>query len=190
MYRRRRAVALVVVLAAVSLVVFCVYSLGHGVVDGMSLLRPTPIARESVPAPKKTSGVNDCGASDVKLSLTAASQGVPVGGSLDFTASISYEGTSSCLLDLSDVVLTVSSGDQTIYSSDSCPADPNRQLLAKTSDMNRTSQKMTWGASRTGDQCVEDQNKLPKVDRGTYTAQLSLKNAHKAVSDPVTIQVQ
>ena len=101
MYRRRRAVALVIVLAAVSLVVFCVYSLGRGVVDGMSLLRPTPIARESVPAPKKTSGVNDCGASDVKLSLTAASQGVPVGGSLDFTASISYEGTSSCLLDLS-----------------------------------------------------------------------------------------
>ena len=110
MYRRRRAVALVVVLAAVSLVVFCVYSLGRGVADGVSLLRPTPIARESVPAPKKTSGVNDCGASDVKLSLTAASQGVPVGGSLDFTASISYEGTSSCLLDLSDVVLTVSSG--------------------------------------------------------------------------------
>ena len=88
MYRRRRAVALVIVLAAVSLVVFCVYSLGRGVVDGMSLLRPTPIARESVPAPKKTSGVNDCGASDVKLSLTAASQGVSVGGSLDFTASI------------------------------------------------------------------------------------------------------
>lgn len=190
MYRRRRAVALVIVLAAVSLVVFCVYSLGRGVVDGVSLLRPTPIARESVPAPKKTSGVNDCGASDVKLSLTVASQGVPVGGSLGFTASISYEGTSSCLLDLSDVVLTVLSGDQTIYSSDSCPADPNRQLLAKTSDMNRTSQKMTWGASRTGDQCVEDQSKLPKVDRGTYTAQLSLKNAPKAVSDPVTIQVQ
>ena len=190
MYRRRRAVALVIVLAAVSLVVFCVYSLDRGVADGVSLLRPTPIARESVPAPKKTSGVNDCGASDVKLSLTAASQGVPVGGSLDFTASISYEGTSSCLLDLSDVVLTVSSGDQTIYSSDSCPADPNRQLLAKTSDMNRTSQKMTWGTSRTGDQCVEDQSKLPKVGRGTYTAQLSLKNAHKAVSDPVTIQVQ
>ena len=45
MYRRRRAVALVIVLAAVSLVVFCVYSLGRGVVDGMSLLRPTPIAR-------------------------------------------------------------------------------------------------------------------------------------------------
>ena len=88
------------------------------------------------------------------------------------------------------MVLTVSSGDQTIYSSDSCPADPNRQLLAKTSDMNRTSQKMTWGASRTGDQCVKDQSKLPKVDRGTYTAQLSLKNAPKAVSDPVTIQVQ
>ena len=56
--------------------------------------------------------------------------------------------------------------------------------------MNRTSQKMTWGTSRTGDQCVEDQSKLPKVVRGTYTAQLSLKNAHKAVSDPVTIQVQ
>ena len=44
MYRRRRAVALVVVLAAVSLVVFCVYSLGRGVADGVSLLRPTPIA--------------------------------------------------------------------------------------------------------------------------------------------------
>ena len=44
------------------------------------------------------------------------------------------------------------------------------------------------GRSRTGDQCVEDQSKLPKVDRGAYTAQLSLKNAHKAVSDPVTIR--
>ena len=56
--------------------------------------------------------------------------------------------------------------------------------------MEQQETKITWGASRTGDQCVEDQNKLPKVDRGTYTAQLSLKNAHKAVSDPVTIQVQ
>ena len=48
----RRAVALVVVLAAVSLVVFCVYSLGRGVVDGVSCCVP------------HRSRVNRCGAEE------------------------------------------------------------------------------------------------------------------------------
>ena len=91
------------------------------------------ISRDATPAPKKVSNVKDCSASDVTLQLSAASQSVPVGGSLDFTATIVHEGSGNCLVDGSDSgrVLTITSGQETIYKSDVCPADSRLLLMAK-----------------------------------------------------------
>ena len=100
-YRRRRIGAGTVLLLIIALIVFCVYSLGRGIGAVNSMIHHDEvyaISRDATPAPKKVSNVKDCSASDVTLQLSAASQSVPVGGSLDFTATIVHEGSGNCLV--------------------------------------------------------------------------------------------
>lgn len=188
-YRRRRIVVGIGLLAAIALIVFTVYSLGRGAVAIGDAITPDVISRMSVPEPKKTSGVKNCGKNDVKLELTAATQSVPLAGSLDFSATIRYVGSSSCLINAADDsrVLTISSGNEVIWRSDSCPADSRMLLMAK-GDMKTDT--MAWNTSRTGDSCVDNQNNLPKVDRGTYVAQLSLKDHPEVASERVPVVVE
>lgn len=124
------------------------------------------------------------------LQLSAASQSVPVGGSLDFTATIVHEGSGNCLVDGSDSgrVLTITSGQETIYKSDVCPADSRLLLMAKG---DKDVQKVTWNtnANATLAKCT-DESGWAKVNAGTYVAQLSLKDHPKVKSDPVTFTVQ
>lgn len=185
-YRRRRIVVGIALLMALSLAVWCVYSIGRGVVQGVALLKPSSVSRSAVPDPPKTSGVADCGNTTVELALTPASLNVPVGGSLEFTGTVDYTGAASCLLNMADLRLTITSGQDTVWRSDSCPVDSKKLLLANAADMDKASQKFTWNANRTGQGCVKDEGKLPNVDRGTYVAQLSLG---KSISGKVTITV-
>ena len=179
--------------ADIALIVFCVYSLGRGIGAVNSMIHHDEvyaISRDATPAPKKVSNVKDCSASDVTLQLSAASQSVPVGGSLDFTATIVHEGSGNCLVDGSDSgrVLTITSGQETIYKSDVCPADSRLLLMAKG---DKDVQKVTWNtnANATLAKCT-DESGWAKVNAGTYVAQLSLKDHPKVKSDPVTFTVQ
>ena len=188
-----RIVAGTVLLLIIALIVFCVYSLGRGIGAVNSMIHHDEvyaISRDATPAPKKVSNVKDCSASDVTLQLSAASQSVPVGGSLDFTATIVHEGSGNCLVDGSDSgrVLTITSGQETIYKSDVCPADSRLLLMAKG---DKDVQKVTWNtnANATLAKCT-DESGWAKVNAGTYVAQLSLKDHPKVKSDPVTFTVQ
>lgn len=192
-YRRRRIVAGTVLLLIIALIVFCVYSLGRGIGAVNTMIHHDEvyaISRDATPAPKKVSNVKDCSASDVTLQLSAASQSVPVGGSLDFTATIVHEGSGNCLVDGSDSgrVLTITSGQETIYKSDVCPADSRLLLMSKG---DKDVQKVTWNtdANATLTKCT-DESDWAKVNAGTYVAQLSLKDHPKVKSDPVTFTVQ
>ncbi|MBW3091617.1 hypothetical protein KIH79_01340 [Bifidobacterium sp. 82T10] len=192
-YRRRRIVVGIVLVVTLALVSFCIYSLGRGLGalgDALGHGERVALSRSVVPDPIKTNDITDCSSSNVELSLTPASQSVAVGGSLDFTATITYTGSSKagCLIDGSDSsrVLTISSGKQTIWRSDVCESDSRMLLMAKGDSDKYT---ITWNADSTGTQCVAD-SELPRVNAGTYTAQLSLKDFPKTVSDPVTITVQ
>lgn len=150
------------------------------------------ISRKEVPSPtkKKKSGVPDCSATNVALSLTPAASSFGVGGSMDFTTDIKYDGSSKvgCLVDISasNVVLTIKSGDDVIWKSNVCPVDADYRLLAKGDEVKQT---ITWPGTRTGSECVEEST-LPKVGRGVYSAQLSLEGHPKAKSDPVGITVE
>ena len=150
------------------------------------------ISRKEVPSPtkKKKSGVPDCNAKNVALSLTPAASSLGVGGSMDFTTDIKYDGSSKvgCLVDISasNVVLTIKSGDDVIWKSNVCPVDADYRLLAKGDKVKQT---ITWPGTRTGSECVEEST-LPKVDRGVYSAQLSIEGHPKAKSDPVGITVE
>lgn len=82
MYRRRRIVVGVALVLVLALIVFCVYSLGRGVGAINTAIHHDEvyaISRDTVPTPKKTSGVKDCSAKDLSLDLSSASQSVPVG---------------------------------------------------------------------------------------------------------------
>ncbi len=192
-YRRRRIVAGIVLLLVLALTVFCAYSIVRGAgAIGSAIERATvshaSLNRSSTPEPERTTGVVGCTAKNTKLELSAASAVVAVGGSLEWTETIVHEGDDSCLINDSDssVVLTITSGDETVWRSDMCPVDGTQLLMANGDRKVRT---VTWNANRTSSECADDAS-LPKVDRGTYVARLSLKSDSKAQSAPVTFEVQ
>ncbi|WP_170115059.1 hypothetical protein [Bifidobacterium callitrichidarum] len=192
-YRRRRIVVGVILLLILALIGFCIYSLGRGVSAINTAIHHDEvyaISRESVPTPKKTSSVKDCSTKNLSLQLSSKSQSMPVGGTMEFTATLVHEGTGSCLVDGSDSsrILTITSGNETIYRSDVCPADSRLLLMAKG---DKDSQQMKWNgnANATLTECT-DQSDWPTVNAGTYVAQLSLKDDPKVKSEKVVFTVQ
>lgn len=196
MYTRRRIVVAVAALTALVLMVFCVYSVARfagavsGAVSGaFGHGEASSIARGAAPSPKLTSGVQDCTAANTRLELSVKSQSVPVGGSLEWTASVIHDGADTCLIDASDSnrVLTITSGSETIWRSDVCPANPRQLLMAKG---DKDIRGITWNtnANATLTECT-DQSTWLNVNPGTYVGQLSLKSDPKVVSDQVSIIV-
>lgn len=194
-FRRRRIVFGIAVVVLVSFLVFCLYSLSRGIVAVNREIHHADvyaISRKEVPSPtkKKKSGVPDCSATNVALSLTPAASSFGVGGSMDFTTDIKYDGSSKvgCLVDISasNVVLTIKSGDDVIWKSNVCPVDADYRLLAKGDEVKQT---ITWPGVRSGSECA-DAADLPNVDRGVYSAQLSVKGHAKTKSEPVGITVE
>lgn len=195
-FRRRRIVAGVAAVMAVAFVVFCVYSLSRGLVAISNQIHHADVyalSREEAPSPagQRKSGIPDCDAKSVSLTLTPAASSFAVGGSLDFTTSVAYDGSGKvgCLVDVSTsgVILEIQSGDDVIWRSDVCVVDSDYRLIAKGDEVKQT---VTWPGTRTGDECAEDQSTLPKVDRGTYTARISLAGKTNAKSDLVAITVE
>ena len=189
-YRRRRIVVGVVLVLVLALVGFCVYSIGRGAfaVGALVAGHDVGIARKAVPDPTPSTGVRDCVEDSISLELSTTTQTVPVGGSIDFAAGIVYNGTVSCLIDGSDAnrVLTITSGDDQVWRSDSCPVE-SRMLMMAQGD--KDIQTMRWNTNRSGSECVDDAD-LPKVGAGTYMAQLSLKDHPEVVSQQVPFVVQ
>ncbi|MDO4913272.1 MAG: hypothetical protein Q3961_01825 [Bifidobacteriaceae bacterium] len=190
-YRRRRIVVAILLIIFLSLSCFCVYSLGVGVravsaVISNSYERPS-IIRTAVPDAPKHSQVQACAASDISLTLKTDTNTASWGGSVNFTATVAYTKKSSCLLDVSNAtrVLTITSGDETIWRSDVCPADQRKLLFAQG---DTDSQTITWDTNRTTDTCV-DNSELSHVSTGTYVAQLSLKDYPKVVSNKEVIVI-
>ena len=125
-YRRRRIVVGVALVLIVALVVFCVYSIGRGISEvGQSMdaraASHVDISRQATPQPHRTTGIKNCDSSNVHMQLSAKASEVAVGGSLEWTETITHDGSKSCLIDVSDssVVLTITSGSDTIWRSDS-----------------------------------------------------------------------
>ncbi|WEV75663.1 hypothetical protein [Bifidobacterium sp. ESL0800] len=228
-YLRRRIVVGVVALALLALIGFGIYKLATSVFatyhdhGGAAASNSSVSGHHKKAASSKKSdnsnnqdkanqsSVKKCGAKDVKLELTPVSQSVGVGGTLDFKATIRYEGGDSCLVDASNAsrILTISNvsgsesssdagadsgdgktksgqGNGVVWSSAVCPADPRNLLMAKG---DKDVQKITWPADSTGSTCVPDEQ-LPRVERGTYLAQLRLKDHPGVKSEKVPITVE
>ncbi|OZG50617.1 hypothetical protein [Bombiscardovia coagulans] len=213
-YRRRRIVALIILLLVL---IGLVWGISAGIRSlNRSREQPKTTSQSSSAAPTPSSAasnkkseakdkkavkdkgkpaVNDekssipnCSSNDTELALSAPEPSTMVGGYIDFTVSIRHEGSDSCLIDASNGsrVLVITSGDQTIWRSDSCPVD-NRLLLMAQGD--RDEQNIRWEANSTTDQC-QSSERLPKVNSGSYKAQLILKSNPKVKSQVVPLLVE
>lgn len=189
-YRRRRIVALLALLLAIAVLVGAVFGIVKGIGALSYQIRKMDInavSRSAVPEPAKVNGVTDCGSGDVTLALESAAATVASGGTIDFKASIIYTGKASCLVDASDAsrVLVITSGDQTIWESDACDANPRKLLLA---NGDRDVQTITWNTVNSGTQCAT-QSSFPYAGAGNYQAQIVLKDRNVA-SQKVAFAVQ
>ena len=189
-YRRRRIVVGVALILILALLVFSVVSLTKGVAALIGVVKDSDvtISRSEVPSPHASSSTVDCASGDVDLSLTAKSQTLAVGGSVDFIVSATHTGSRNCLIDMSSSaqILTITSGNDVVWSSAVCPADSNYLLMAQGDKSDMT---ITWNADRTGSTCVED-SQLPRVGKGTYVAKVVMKDDSKVASDPVSVAVE
>lgn len=188
-YRRRRIVAAILALIVLSLAGFSMYSLSRGigaVAQVIAQRSGTDISKRQVPTPKQTTGVYNCTSKDVTLNLEAASSTIAVGGSAEFKLSIAYGGKSSCLFDPSgdQMVLTIVSGDETIYRSSDCPENKQQLLFAKGDS---TVQSLVWPTTRSSTDCGAEPL---RVGAGTYVAQVHLTSDEKAKSQEVPIIIQ
>ena len=192
MYRRRRLVFFGGLLVFLIVCVLCVYSLIRGAVaahEWIGVADRMAVSRSAVPAPPKKSKVKDCTAKNLQMTLTPAADVVPLGGSLEFTATMTYVGTdpAGCFVDGADDarVLVIRSGADTVWRSDACEAAYRPLLMMEGVTDER---KIVWDTVRSGDECKASAE-LPHVDRGTYTAQLVIDGYTHVESEPVTITV-
>jgi hypothetical protein len=177
-YRRRRIVAVIVLLLVIAFIWGLVMSIRSVVGAVNSYFNHDDIyaiSKTSVPSSGSV-GIGDCTADDVVLGLQPQAASVVAGQSIGFQVSIAHKGLNDCLIDASNVArfVTITSGDQTIWASNICPAD-SRQLLLSGDD--KDTKTITWDTKQVGSECANGVVGNGTVAKpGTYHAQLSLRD--------------
>ncbi|MFP1692497.1 hypothetical protein [Gardnerella vaginalis] len=217
MYIRRRIVVCVGLLAVLVFCIFCIISIFKGISaigSAISKHSDVTLSKQLVPDPRPVGIIKKCSAKDVRIELTSASQSVPMGGSVEFTARIVHEGDDSCRIDASDGRMVLTIGDSVSadksdksdksrekqekqqkiepqWRSDVCGIPLKPLLMAKGDSYEK---KIVWSTDATvgtptGKDCLDDAD-LPKVSRGTYIAQIAHKDVSGLQSNPVVISVR
>lgn len=220
MYIRRRIVVCVGLLVLLAFCIFCIISIFKGIsAIGTAINKHSDvtISKQLVPDPRPVGIIKKCSAKDVRIELTSASQSVPMGGSVEFTARVVHEGDDSCRIDASDGRMVLTIGDSVSadksdksdksrekqekqekqqkiepkWRSDVCEIPLKPLLMAKGDSYEK---KIVWSTDATvgtptGKDCLDDAD-LPKVSRGTYIAQIEHKDVAGLQSNPVVISVR
>lgn len=220
MYIRRRIVVCVGLLVLLAFCIFCIISIFKGIsAIGTAINKHSDvtISKQLVPDPRPVGIIKKCSAKDVRIELTSASQSVPMGGSVEFTARVVHEGDDSCRIDASDGRMVLTIGDSVSadksdksdksrekqekqekqqkiepkWRSDVCEIPLKPLLMAKGDSYEK---KIVWSTDATvgtptGKDCLDDAD-LPKVSRGTYIAQIEHKDVAGLQSNPVVIAVR
>ncbi|MDK7192335.1 peptide ABC transporter permease [Bifidobacterium sp. UMB1197] len=114
MYIRRRIVVCVGLLAVLAFCIFCIVSIFKGIsAIGTAINKHSDVtlSKQLVPDPRPVGIIKKCSAKDVRIELSAASQAVPMGGTLEFNAHVVYEGDDSCRIDASSGRMVLTIGD-------------------------------------------------------------------------------
>lgn len=171
MYRRRRLVALILVLLLLGGIAWGVSALWPGDEQPATAATtaPMPTATEP-PTPEPPTGeVVPCGAGD--LSATVQTPPSPqVGTALTFEVTVRNEGLAPCLLDAgpASLVASVSSGSDAVWTSAHCSQESNELLLDVDA---RYTVPVAWDARRSVEGCDGDR---PWAGAGTYRLALAI----------------
>ena len=223
MYIRRRIVVCVGLLAVLVFCIFCIISIFKGISaigSAISKHSDVTLSKQLVPDPRPVGIIKKCSAKDVRIELTSASQSVPMGGSVEFTARIVHEGDDSCRIDASDgrMVLTIGDSVSADKSDKSDKSDQSREKQEKQEKQQKIEpkwrsdvceiplkpllmakgdsyeKKIVWSTDATvgtpTGKDCLDDADLPKVSRGTYIAQIAHKDVSGLQSNPVVISVR
>lgn len=223
MYIRRRIVVCVGLLAVLVFCIFCIISIFKGISaigSAISKHSDVTLSKQLVPDPRPVGIIKKCSAKDVRIELTSASQSVPMGGSVEFTARIVHEGDDSCRIDASDgrMVLTIGDSVSADKSDKSDKSDQSREKQEKQEKQQKIEpkwrsdvceiplkpllmakgdsyeKKIVWSTDATvgtpTGKDCLDDADLPKVSRGTYIAQIEHKDVSGLQSNPVVISVR
>ncbi|MFU0542981.1 peptide ABC transporter permease [Gardnerella vaginalis] len=223
MYIRRRIVVCVGLLVLLAFCIFCIISIFKGIsAIGTAINKHSDvtISKQLVPDPRPVGIIRKCSAKDVRIELTSASQAVPMGGSVEFTARVVHEGDDSCRIDASDgrMVLTIGDSVSADKSDKSDKSDQSREKQEKQEKQQKIEpkwrsdvceiplkpllmakgdsyeKKIVWSTDATvgtpTGKDCLDDADLPKVSRGTYIAQIEHKDVAGLQSNPVVISVR
>lgn len=189
-YWIRRTVALLILIALITLVVFGVKAIvravtGAGNKDKGSNSAPQSSPTKETPAseqtpdtdksnapdeelePAQADGPQECDPALLETTVGAPSTQFSVGQTNQFTVLTKYTGTEKCTLDVGVATrtLTIFSGDDRIWSSADCDQSGSSVMLMEKGTQD-TSQ-IAWDMNRSEKGCTKD---LPKAKPGTYRA--------------------
>lgn len=142
MYIRRRIVVCVGLLAVLAFCIFCIVSIFKGIsAIGTAINKRSDVtlSKQLVPDPRPVGIIKKCSAKDVRIELSAASQAVPMGGTLEFNAHIVYEGDDSCRIDASSGRMVLNIG-QSAGGSSQAAGDSSGAKGDKSNKQNKSNQ--------------------------------------------------
>jgi len=190
-YRRRRAVLGTIAVLVLAAVIF-------GVAQAVSFVKdrfgsddpeamPTTTAESSGPSEEELANPQICSSSALELKVDPASTTVAAGSSLEVPITVTNEGKVQCLVDVgnSSMQMTVTSGDDTVWSTDQCPANPEEhQVLLAPGATEKDA--ITWSGTRSDEGCPKD---APAAEPGTYQVEVSVAADGGSVKAQRTVEV-
>ncbi|MFI2754787.1 hypothetical protein ACGIF2_16540 [Cellulomonas sp. P22] len=178
-YWVRRLVVLGLPLLVVALVVWAVAGRGgDDTVDGAG--GDVEQVSDPLPAESSPGSATPQACAPESLALTLAADAASYGASAQpmFTVTIANSGAVDCLVDAGSgqLGIVITSGDDRIWASQDCPADPvERPLLLAAGKSDVT--QVQWTRARSAAGCPKD---LPAAKPGTYSTTLTLAGASSA----------
>lgn len=190
-YRRRRLVALLVLILLV-LGIWWLVSAIVGLFSGgedAAEPAPTPVATESAPAetPESTSAPEEteasdgaaeepeatpevCTESDVTVTAVVDAEAYGPEESPQFSVELMNESDQPCIIDIGTAsqVYTVMSGEDTIWVSTHCQTDEQTQVVELTPDKKVTAPAFEWSRERSSEDTCEDEDRPEAVADGAY----------------------
>jgi hypothetical protein len=168
-YWRRRAVALLVVLALLGVLGWLVGRAGGGddTLAAAGRPTPTPSAAPASATPSATpEPVEPCPDEALEVVATAAGADVGVGARTLMTLTVRNTGTVACTRALGQgaVELVVTSGEDRVWSSDDCAPGGDEGVVQVAPGDVQTA-RATWPGTRSAPGCPPDQ---PVAQPGTY----------------------
>lgn len=179
-FRRRRIAVLLILLILIAAVVAGVWALTDRLLPAAPDTAPTSAA-PSGPSEDELANPTECEPGALAVSIDPAADSLPAGQAANLPITIRNDGELPCLVEVgrSALTVTISSGDDLVWSSAHCGQLPEeRRILLDTGASDTT--VVAWSGTRSAPQCPGEQ---PKAKAGTYRAAASVVVGNETVEE-------